>query len=68
VLVVDEGSVGPELAGDFFSRQQLAGSIQEHDEHLEGLGVQLDADALSAKLTQGGVSFKYSEAVMPGWL
>ena len=68
VLVVDEGAVGPQLAGDFLARQQLAGPLQEQQEHLEGLRVQLDADALPAQLSGGGVCFKGSEAIAPGWL
>ncbi len=68
VFVVDEGSVGPQLAGDLFSGEEFAWPLQEHEEDLEGLGVQLDADALTAEFAQWCVCFKYSEAVAPVWL
>jgi hypothetical protein len=68
VLVVDEGSVGPEGASDLLACQELAGPGQEHEEHLEGLCVEFDADALSAKFAEGAVRFEYSEAETPGWL
>jgi len=63
VLVVDKGSVGSQFAGDFFTREQLAGPVEEHEEHLEGLGIQLNAQALAAKLSRGGVHLKDSEAI-----
>jgi hypothetical protein len=68
VFVVNEGSVGPECSGDLFASQELAGPLQEHEEHLEGLSIEFDADAFSTKLAEGAVGFEYSEAVAPGWL
>jgi len=49
--------------GDLLARQQLAWPVEEHQEHLEGLGVQLDAQTLAAKLSCGGVHLKDSEAI-----
>jgi hypothetical protein len=49
------------------SREHLTRSLQQHDQHLEGLRVQLDADSLFAKLSRGSVCFKYSEAIALGW-
>ena len=63
VFVVDEGTVGPELAGDFFAGEEGSGLLEEHAEDLEGLGVELDADALLAELSGGSVGFKDSEAI-----
>ncbi len=65
MLVVDEGSVGPEVLRDFLSRQEFARPLQKHQEDLEGLDVQLNADTLFAKLSRCGVGFKHSEAIAP---
>ena len=67
VFVVDEGAVGPELAGDLLAGEEFAGAAEEQAEDLEGLRVELDADALAAELAGGGVGFKGAEAVAPGW-
>ncbi len=67
MFVVDEGAVGPELTGDLFAGEELAGVREEEGEDLEGLGVDLDADALAAQLAGGGVGLEGSEAVAPGW-
>ena len=55
VVVVDKSSVGPQCAGDFFARQKFAGLVQQHQQNLEGLRVELDADSLPAKLPCRGV-------------
>ena len=68
VFVVDEGAIGPELAGDLFAGEELAGPFEEQKQDLEGLRVELDADALAAKLAGGGVGFECAEAIAPGWL
>lgn len=68
MFVVDEGSVWPECAGDLFASEELAGPLQKHEEHLEGLGVQLNADALPTEFAESGICFEYSEAVASGWL
>ena len=68
VFVIDKGSVGPQFAGDFFAGEQLARPSQQHAAAPEGLRVQLDADALPAKLSRGSVGFKCSEAIAQGWL
>ncbi len=71
VLVVDEGSVGPELARDLFAREQLAGELQiplqKHEQHLERLRVQFDAQSLPAQFARGGVRLKDSKAIAPDW-
>ncbi len=66
VLVVDEGTVRPELARDLVAGEQLSGPLEQHGEYLEGLGVELDANALLAQFARGRVCFKYTKAVAPG--
>src|SRR5271165_5129335 len=68
MFIVNESTVGPELAGYLFSREQLAGPVHEQQKHLEGLGVELDAEPLAAKLPGGSVGFKCSEAIARCWL
>src|SRR5260370_1636002 len=63
MFVVDEGTVGPQLPRDFLSRQQFAGALQKHEEHLKGLHVHFNADTLLAKLSRCRVCFKHSEAI-----
>ena len=63
-----KGSLGPKLAADFFAGEQLAGTLQKQEQHLKGLGAQLDANALAAQLTAAGVGFKRSKAIAPSWL
>ena len=58
MFVVDKGAVGPQLPGDFFAGEQLAGPVEQHQEYLEGLGVELDAETLPAKFSGGGVCFE----------
>ena len=66
---VDEGAVGPELAGDLVAGEELAGVFEKHAENLEGLGVEAESDALAAELAGGGVGFEGSEAIAAvGWL
>lgn len=61
VVVIDEGSVGPKLVGDFVAGEDLAWAAEEHEEKLEGLGVEFDADAFAAEFAGGGVGFKSAE-------
>ena len=68
MLIINKSTVGPKLAGNLFARKKLAGPVEEHQKHLEGLGVQLDAQALAAKLSRGGVYLKDSEAIARGGL
>ena len=58
VLEVDEGAVGPELAADGFAGEDLAGALEQHGEDLEGLRVELDAEALAAEFSGGHVGSK----------
>jgi hypothetical protein len=67
VLVVDEGTVGPEGAADFLACEQSAGAVEEQEEYLEGLGVELDADSLAAELAGDAVCLKSSEAIAARW-
>jgi hypothetical protein len=71
VFVVDEGAFGPKHARDLIAREQLTGpvqiSVKQHEENLEGLGVEFDAHSLPAQLTRGGVRFKDSKAIAPVW-
>jgi len=66
VVEVDEGAVGPEVGGDLFAGEEFAGVGEEEGEDLEGLRVELDADALAAELAGGGVGLEGAEAVAPG--
>jgi len=69
VFGVDEGAVGPKLAGDLIASEELAGALEEHAENLKGLGVEAEADALAAELAGGGIGFEGSEAIAAvGWL
>ena len=45
MFVVDKGVTGPELAADLFAGEDLAGALQQQEEYLEGLRVELYADA-----------------------
>ena len=65
MLIIDEGSVGPELAGDFVACQQITRPLQEHQQDLKGLRVQLDANSLPAQLSRCSINLKYSEAIAP---
>ena len=47
--------------------RRVAGAVEEQAEDLEGLGVELDADALLAELSGGGVGFEDSEAIALRW-
>jgi len=68
VFRIHKDAVGPKLMRDFFSRDQLSGTFEEHGEDLEGLPVHLDADALAPQLSGGSVGFKDAETIAPGWL
>lgn len=68
MLIVDEGSVRPKFAGDFVACQKLAGPLQEHEQYLEGLRVQFDANSLPAQLSRRSIYLKYSEAITHDWL
>ncbi len=67
VLVVDEGSVGPEGAADFLAGEEVAGPVEEQEQDLEGLSVELDADSLAAELAGDAVCLKSGEAVAASW-
>ena len=60
---IDEGAVGPKLAGDLLAGEKLAGTVEKHAQNLEGLGVEAEADALAAELAGGSVGFEGSEAI-----
>src|ERR1039458_7612140 len=45
----------------------FAGPLQQQAEHLEGLGVQPDANALPAKFSGGCVCLEGAEAIAPRW-
>jgi len=51
VLVIDEGTVGPDALSDLLAREDLSGPVEEHEEDLEGLGVELDPDSLLAQFS-----------------
>jgi hypothetical protein len=67
MFVINERPFGPQFLGDFLSSQKFSGSFQEHEEHLERLGVQFNANPLPSKLSRSGVYFECSKAVAPGW-
>jgi len=62
MLIVNEGAVRPELPGDILARQQLARLLQQHQQNLEWLCVQLDADTLPAEFARSSVGLKDSKA------
>jgi hypothetical protein len=67
VFVIDECSIGPQLAGYLLACEELTWAVHEQQEHLEWLRIQLDAEALPAKLARVSVCFECSEAIAPGW-
>ena len=68
MFVVDEGAVRPELAGDVFAGEEGAGLHRGSMQRTwKELGVELDADALFAELSGGGVGFEDSETVALRW-
>ncbi len=67
VVEVDEGAVGPEGAGYFIAGEDFVGSLEQHQQDLEGLDVELDADALLAQLAGGGVGLEDAEAIALRW-
>lgn len=68
VLIVNEGSIGPERAGDFFAGQQFPFAVQEQAEDLKRLRAEPDTDSLPAKLSSDHIRFIDSEAIEPDWL
>lgn len=68
MLEVNEGSVWPELARDLLAGEEFAGAVEQQAEYLEGLCIELDADALAAELASGCVGFECSKAIAPRWL
>lgn len=67
MVEVDEGVAGPELASDLVAGEDLSGAGEEEDERLEGLRVELDADAGAAEFAGGGVGLEGAETEAPGW-
>ena len=67
MVEVDEGAVGPEDGGDLFAGEDVGGALEEEGEDLQGLGVELDAEAAAAEFAFGGVEFEDAEAVERGW-
>ena len=62
VLEVDERTVRPEAAPQLVARQHLARLLQQHDEHLERLILQPQADAVLAQLARPHVELESSES------
>jgi hypothetical protein len=65
VLEIDERAVGPKLARNLVARDEVAWPLQKHEENLERLSVQLDAQPLPTQLSGGGVRFKHAKAITP---
>ena len=63
VFVIDKGAVRPDCLRDFFASKDFAGALEEHEEDLEGLGVELDPDSLLAKFSGGRVRLEDSKAI-----
>ena len=66
VVEVHDGVVTPQPLPHLFAGHQFAGPVQQHHQHLEGLRVQLDADAVFAQLSRGFVEFERAKAKHAG--
>src|SRR5437867_4092469 len=49
LVELDDGVVGPELHSNLFAQHHLAGMLQEDEQHLEGLLVKPDLQAMLAR-------------------
>src|ERR1017187_7284945 len=67
MLKINKCPVGPKLPRDFLSRQQLAGPLQQHEQHLKRLRMQLHPESLPAQLSRGRVRFKNTKEIAPCW-
>jgi hypothetical protein len=61
MLEVDEGSFRPELLPELIARNQLAGSLQEDQQHFDSLALQSNLDPSVSELSCLGVNLEGSE-------
>ncbi len=63
MVEIHEGVRRPEPLAQLVARQDLAGTLQQHGEHLEGLLLQLEFRAVLAQLAGTQVHFANAEAI-----
>lgn len=61
VIEVHERTIGPQSLMDFPAGHQFAGTIQQHQQHLQGLSLQWQSTALFAQFLGLLVHLKYTE-------
>jgi hypothetical protein len=61
VVEIDEGVGWPESAAQFFSRNYLAGMLDQHVQDLERLFLELQLDSILAQLARRNVYLEGSE-------
>jgi hypothetical protein len=64
---LDYGVGGPKLIADFFARDHLARTLQQHPEYLKGLILKPDPDAVFAQLGCSEIELKWTETDIRGW-
>jgi hypothetical protein len=63
VLILDNGSIGPQLLSDLFLRHQLPRTVQQQEKNLDRLPFQPDSGAgLLTQFTGGEIEFERSKA------
>lgn len=65
MVEVNEGVGGPESCAEFFPGHGFSAAFQQHAKDLEGLILQLDADAAFAQFRFLKINFEDSEANEP---
>ena len=66
VLEINEGILRPELLSDLFAGHQLARTLQQHGQDLEGLTVQLDLQSVLAQFSCTEIDFEDTEMYPAG--
>jgi hypothetical protein len=65
VLVLDDRPVGPQDADDLLVRDEIAGTLQQESQNLEGLLLQLDLGTVTTQFAGPEVQLKDPEADQP---
>ena len=61
MIEVDECVPGPKFLADLFSRNELAWTLQEHDQKLERLRLQPDSLTIFSQLAGMQIRFEWAE-------
>src|SRR5439155_10567918 len=62
VFEVDKGSLRPQLLTELVAGQHVAGTFEQHGQHLERLVLQAEPHAVLSELTRADVELESSEA------